>query len=108
MILLYNSEFCTICYNKCMKNDNTNLFLFLTVAVIIIAGGVAIALLSPQEPDRRIREEKSLAENIRDHEQLNTFEAKLEEAGLMEMLANTDETYTVFAPSDEAFAALKK
>lgn len=55
-----------------------------------------------QERDRNQYEDKEISEVLKDEDRFSTFAELLEESGLMDLL-HEDVTYTVFAPTNEAF-----
>ena len=87
-----------------MKENNGNLFTFLAVAIIIIAGGIAIALLGPNEPDY---DGFTLYEEMANRENLSQFVSLVDQAELNDELGtNGESNYTVFAVSNDALEKL--
>jgi len=57
-------------------------------------------------PGERGEPDQTIAEIAQGNENLSTLVTALDQAGLVSTLDSTDDTFTVFAPTDDAFAAL--
>ncbi len=71
------------------------------LAALLLGGCASSSTTAPP----RLGPDRSLAENVRASGTLTTLAAALDEAGLSETLAGPG-PYTLFAPTDAAFAAL--
>ncbi len=80
------------------KNNLISLFSLLSIAIVLNA-------CSDDSPSRADMEEPGIAEIAATNAQFSTLSGALEATGLDEAL-NGDGEFTVFAPTDEAFAAL--
>ena len=62
--------------------------------------------LAPQVGAQETYPAESLMAVIDDHEELDTFAALLVRAGLDDLLADPDVSFTIYAPDDAAFESL--
>ena len=74
-------------------------------ATIALAGGAVAQTANPMVGGAEMMADRPIAENASNAPNLSTLVAAVQAAGLVETLAG-EGPYTVFAPTDEAFAAL--